>query len=147
MAICFEHFVGMSFILLVTIFMCTASFQSMTTTFTEGKKLSTNYATLQKVSKVQCVEKCNKDRQTGGCTLAGYNKATRSCYLSVDGPQDVLDTTDETYGVFFYEPGQTGNTKCFTCKIILVVYNDKIYIQQKTLVLFINCNSFKTLYP
>jgi len=88
---------------------------------------------------------CGKmqQRQTGGCTLAGYNKATRSCYLRVD----VLDTTDETYGVFFYEPGQTGNTKCFTCKIILVVYNDKIYGQQKTLVLFINCNSVKTLYP
>jgi len=82
--------------------------QIVATKFTPGKILSTSYTTLQKISKTQCVEKCNKERQTGGCTLAGYNKATRSCYLSVDGPQDVLDTTDEMYGVFFYEPDQTG---------------------------------------
>jgi len=40
MSFCFEHFVGMSFILFVTIFMCKASLQSVTTKFTEGKKLS-----------------------------------------------------------------------------------------------------------
>ena len=100
-------------IYLLTVSLCTANIQSVITKFTEGKKLSTSYTTLQKISKIQCVERCNKDRQTGGCTLAGYNKATRSCYLSVDGPQDVLDTEDEAYGVFFYEPGQTGNKQLF----------------------------------
>jgi len=97
--------------------MCTASLQSVTTKFTEGKKLSTSYTTFQKISKIQCVERCNKDRQTGGCTLAGYNKATRSCYLSVDDPEDVLDTTDEAYGVFFYEPDQTGNVNNFLVQL------------------------------
>jgi len=85
-----------------------ATVQSVTTKFTEGKILSTSYTTLLKISKIQCVERCNKEKKTNGCTLAGYNKATRSCYLSVDGPQDVLDTTDEMHGVFFYEPDQTG---------------------------------------
>jgi len=131
MALFFQHFVGMSFILLVTILMCTASLQSVTTKFTEGKKLSTSYTTLQKISKIQCVERCNKERQTGGCTLAGYNKATRSCYLSADDPQDVLDTTDEAYGVFFYEQDQTGNKRLgAVVKWPIVAYNYRVYGQQ-----------------
>jgi len=108
MALSLKYCLEISCIALLAISLCVATIQSVTTQFTEGKKLSTNYATLQKVSKIQCVERCNKDKQTGGCTLAGYNKATRNCYLSVDGPQDVLDTTDEAYGVFFYEPDQSG---------------------------------------
>jgi len=54
------------------------------------------------------VEKCNKERQNGRCTLAGYNKATKTCYLSVDDPLDALDTDDEMTGVFYYEPEPTG---------------------------------------
>jgi len=111
MAFYFKHFVGIALICLVKNYMCTATIQSVATKFTGGKKLSTSYSTLEKISKIQCVERCNKDKQTGGCTLAGYNKATRNCYLSVDGPQDVLDTTDEAYGVFFYEQDQTGNNQ------------------------------------
>jgi len=53
------------------------------------------------------------------CTLAGYNKATKTCYPSVDDTQDVLDTTGEMTGVFFYEPGLTGI-------IILRIYDKHI---------------------
>jgi len=42
------------------------------------------------------------------CTLAGYNKATKTCYRSIDDPQDALDTPDEMAGVFFYETQPTG---------------------------------------
>jgi len=108
MAFSLKFCLGISCIALLGISVCVATIQSVTTKFTTGKKLSTNYATLHKISKIQCVERCNKEKQTGGCTLAGYNKATKNCYLSVDGPHDVLDTTDETYGVFFYEPDQYG---------------------------------------
>jgi len=108
MAFSLKNCVGILCIGLISIPLCMAAIQSVTTKFTEGKILSTSYTTLQKISKIQCVDRCNKDRQTSGCTLAGYNKATRSCYLSVDGPLDVLDTTDEAYGVFFYEPYQNG---------------------------------------
>jgi len=103
-----KYFVGISCIGLMNFALCMATIQTVQTKFTEGKKLSTSYTTLQRISKVKCVEICSKEKQTGGCTLAGYNKATRTCYLSVDGPQDVLDTTDEMFGVFFYEPDQAG---------------------------------------
>ena len=92
----------------MTFAVCRATIKSVTTTFTLGKTLSTSYTALEKISKIKCVERCNKEKQTGGCTLAGYNTATKTCYLSKDGPQDVVDAADETYGVFFYEPEQAG---------------------------------------
>ena len=117
---------------LMVIALCRATLRSITTEFTEGKKLSTSYKTLPRVSKIKCVETCNKEKQTGGCTLAGYNKATRSCYPSLDGPQDVLDTEDEAYGVFFYEPDQTGNNQIFMAvlKWPIMIDDDKVYSQQ-----------------
>jgi len=108
MAFSLTHFVGMSCIGFMAIALCMATIQSVKTKFTEGKKPLTSYTTLQRISKIQCVERCSKEKQTGGCTLAGYNKATKTCYLSVDDAQDVLDTTDEMFGVFFYKPDQTG---------------------------------------
>ena len=95
-------------VLLVTLSLCNASIQSVMTMFTEKKCVATSHTTLQKISKIKCVEKCNQERQYGRCTIAGYNKATKTCYLSVDDPKNVLDTTDEMSGVFFYDPEQTG---------------------------------------
>jgi len=60
------------------------------------------------------VERCNKERQNGRCTLAGYNKATKTCYLSVDDPHNALDTPDEMAGVFFYEPDPNGKSVLLT---------------------------------
>jgi len=108
MAFSLTYFVGISCFGLMSIALCMATIQSVKTKFKEGKKLSTSHTTLQRISKIQCVERCSKGKQTGACTLAGYNKATKTCYLSVDDAQDVLDTTDETFGVFFYEPDLTG---------------------------------------
>jgi len=104
MAFCVKHFLRTLFILLGTVSFCTATVQSVMTAFTEKKTVATSHTSLQKLSNIQCVERCNKERKTGGCTMAGYNKTTKTCYLSVDDPQDVLDTTDEMTGVFFYEP-------------------------------------------
>jgi len=108
MAFCFKLFLRTLFILLETVPLSTANVQSVMTTFTEKKTVATSHTTLMKLSKIQCVERCNKERQIGGCTLAGYNKATQTCYLSVDNPQDALDTTDVMSGVFFYTPDSTG---------------------------------------
>ena len=102
-------FVKTLIILYLAISMCNANVQSVTTKFTEKKCVATSHTTLQKISKIKCVEKCNKERQNGRCTLAGYNKATKTCYISLDDPQDVLDTTDDMTGVFFYQPEPTGN--------------------------------------
>jgi len=91
--------------------MCTATIQSVTTRFTEKKTVATSHTTLQKISKIRCVEWCNKERKNEMCTVAGYNKATQTCYLSVDEPQTVLDTDDEMSGVLFYKTDLTGTTK------------------------------------
>ena len=110
------NFVKSSVILFATISLCNANIQSVTSKFTEKKCVATSHTTLQKISKIKCVEKCNQERQKGMCTLAGYNKATKTCYLSVDDPQDVLDTADEMTGVYFYEPQPTGRINIFTNK-------------------------------
>jgi len=109
MAFLLEHFdfVKTSMLFCLVISLCNANTQSVTTKFTEKKCVATSHTTLQKISKIKCVEKCNQERQYGRCTLAGYNKATKTCYLSVDDPQSVLDTTDEMTGVFFLEPETT----------------------------------------
>ena len=95
-----EHLI----IVLVSVTLCTATSESVMARFTENKKVATSHTTLQNVSDIQCVRKCNKERQRGMCTLAGYNKATKACYLSVDEPHDALDTADEMAGVFVLEP-------------------------------------------
>lgn len=114
MAPIFEHFVR-TIILLLTISLCNAAIQSVKTAFTEKKSVATSYTTLQKISKIKCVERCNKDRQNGRCTLAGYNKSTKTCYLSDDDPLDALDTDDEMSGVFLPigRIKYIGKNKCF----------------------------------
>jgi len=76
----------------------------VTTRFTEKKSVATSHTTLQGISKIKCVEKCDKEKQNGRCTIAGYDKRTKTCYLSDDDPMNVLDTDDEMTGVFFYGP-------------------------------------------
>jgi len=106
MGFCFELFVR-SFLLLASITLCTSTIQSVTTTFTKMKSVATSYATLENISKIRCVERCNRDSQVN-CTLAGYDKATKTCYLSVDNPQNPVNTTDDMHGVFFYHPPAAG---------------------------------------
>ena len=101
-------FVKTSIILYLSLSLCNANVQSVTTQFTEKKCVASSHTTLQKISKIKCVEKCYQERHKGRCTVAGYNKATKTCYLSVDDPLDVLDTTDEMTGVFFYQPEPAG---------------------------------------
>ena len=108
MAFFLEHFVRTAIILLLTISLCYADIQSVATKFTEMKSVVTSYVTLQDISKIKCVEKCNKERQNNRCTLAAYDKRTKTCYLSDDDPMNVLDTENKMIGVFFYEPCVTG---------------------------------------
>jgi len=73
---------------------------------------------------------CNKGRQTGGCTLTGYNKATKTCDLSVDDPQDVLDTSDEMSGVFvlfdLYTTRMYHMIYCNSTKKVVTIFRFKI---------------------
>jgi len=95
----------------VVVFLCAcslseANIKTVETTFTKGKTVATSHTVLQPVSKSQCVERCHQEEKQGSCTIAGYNKNTRACYLSVDSQHDVVDVADETLGVFFLK----GNT-------------------------------------
>jgi len=94
---CFAVFV------LFTKSICETSIATTSAQFAKRKVVATSYKTIQSLSKIQCVEKCFEEGRNGMCNVAGYNKRTKECYLSVDSPQDVLDVTDEMAGVFFYE--------------------------------------------
>ena len=83
-----------------------ATIQVLSTQFTAGKRVATSHTTITSVSKIQCVEKCIRaDRENNMCNSAGYNKNTRSCQLSLDQQQDVVNDTDPSFGVFFMNPG------------------------------------------
>ena len=87
-----------------------ANIQTAQTNFTRGIKVATNYMTLQSYSKIKCVGKCFDEKRHGRCSIAGYNLATRTCYLSNDIQDDLL-STDDTYGVFLY-PEPEGMFNC-----------------------------------
>ena len=87
-------------VFLLPIAFCSADIQKVTTQFITNKVLSTSYATKQHISKLKCVEWCSRDRKMGKCKMAGYNKYSKSCSLSMDNPEDALDVTDEMTGVF-----------------------------------------------
>ena len=81
--------------------MCLGNIQTIESQFSKGKKVATSYKTLQSYSKIKCSEKCFDEKRQNRCSVAGYNTATRTCFLSNDGPQDLLDA-DEEFGVFLY---------------------------------------------
>jgi len=103
MAFCLEHFVRTSIVILCTVSLCNANIESLRFTFTGKKVVNTTHTTLHDISDIQCARKCTKERQNGRCTLAGYDKRTKTCYLSDDDPLNVVDTGDGMIGVFFYE--------------------------------------------
>jgi len=49
---------------------------------------------------------CFTEGQKDRCNVAGYNKATKTCYLSMDDPQDVASVDDENIGVFYLREAQ-----------------------------------------
>ena len=52
-------------------------------------------------------EKCFEEGKKGACSVAGYNKATKVCYLSTDSEDEVVDVADELSGVFILpQPAQ-----------------------------------------
>jgi len=96
--------------------------QQMNTTFITGKAVSTSHTSLQRYSKAQCVKKCLEEGKKGACSVAGYNEATRVCYLSTDSEDDVEDVVDELSGVFVVPQPQLG-TNVFLREIRRACYN------------------------
>jgi len=86
---------------LITLGVCSANIQEVRTQFVTNKLLSTSYDTRQPISGINCVQWCFEERQTGKCKTAGYNRYAKSCSLSMDNPNDLLDVVDAMTGVFF----------------------------------------------
>jgi len=110
-----------------------ATIQELATQFTAGKRVATSHTTITSVSKIQCVEKCIRaDRNNNTCNSAGYNKNTRSCQLSLDQQQDVVNDTDPSSGVFFMNGiGTSYNFNNFNFRYILgLVRNVSAYRNQ-----------------
>jgi len=93
-----------AFVFLFEYELCMGYVQNTHTNFTRGKIVATSYMTLQLYSKIKCVQKCLDEKRQNRCNVAGYNVATRSCFLSNGDEHDLLDTADEAFGVFFF-PG------------------------------------------
>jgi len=93
------------FVLIICEAMCGALLIEKDTQFENRKCVGTIRLTLQHYSKIKCVQKCHEESTKGLCNVAGYNKATRTCYLSMDSHQDILDVDDEMVGVYFMDKG------------------------------------------
>jgi len=76
-------------------------------TTTSFKTVSTYYSMIQPCSTIQCAGQCFVENHQGKCNTAGYNKATNTCYLSVDNKRDVVDVTDGMLVVM-----QDGKLRC-----------------------------------
>jgi len=87
-------------ILLSTLVLSSANKQEIYAKFTKGKAVATSHTSLQQCSQIQCVRKCFEEGKTGACSVAGYNKARKVCYLSTDSEDEVVDVADELSGVF-----------------------------------------------
>ena len=90
----------------MTIALCSTTVQEVRTQFVKNKFPSTSYATKHPISSLHCVKWCSKDRQSGKCKIAGYNKASKTCELSMNYPQQLMDAADEMTGVFFVDEGE-----------------------------------------
>ena len=106
-----EKAATVAIVVLMTIALCSTDIQEVRTQFVKNKVLSTSYATKQHISKLNCVQWCSRDRQMGKCKIAGYNKYSKMCSLSMDNPEDALDVADEMTGIFVIEQ-QEGDTVC-----------------------------------
>ena len=102
---------------------CEATILTASANFTKGKAVLTSHTTIQLYSKIQCAEKCFDEGRNGRCTVAGYNKALKACYLSVDAEENVLDVADEMSGVLYMKNGKYDIHLCFDVLRIYGIYN------------------------
>jgi len=107
----FKAVATIAVVILATVFPSRADFRELRALFVNGKTVATSYLTIQSFSEVRCVERCYKEGKQGRCNIAGYNKATNSCLLSMDSQQDVVDSTDDSNGVFIFQQEPLATTQ------------------------------------
>jgi len=87
--------------LLLTTSICDANIWTFTAQFMKGTAVARSHQTSQAFSEIQCVRKCLEERKKAMCSVAGYNRTSKVCYLSNDSQEDVVDVDDDNAGVFF----------------------------------------------
>jgi len=91
-----------AFLFLLTIAISEATSQ-IAVTFIAGMSVATNYTALRPYSEIQCAAKCFDEGRYNRCRVAGYNRETHTCYLSLDSLQDVTDVADQNVGIFIMQ--------------------------------------------
>ena len=109
---------------------CEALLIEKDTRFENKKSVASSRITLQQYSKIKCVQKCHEENTKGLCNVAGYNKANKTCHLSMDSHQDVLDVDDEMSGVYFMEQGNVHLDVLLKIIIIGLHMNSTIYLKR-----------------
>ena len=92
--------------------------EDIKTEFVKGKLVSTSHTTLQPYSKIECVKKCYEEGKKGNCNVAGYDKSTKSCHLSLDKDTDVVDVAAEAAGVYIFPQGNDGVFIKAICRVL-----------------------------
>jgi len=121
-------------VFLWTFSLCLASFKTTKTQFTEGNMVKTSYMTLLSYSDIKCVRKCFVEKKQNRCSVAGYDKASQTCYLSNDSQHDLMDSDDESSGVFIFPDSKGIFTvvKLLLSGIVYAYKNNYIqYVQYK----------------
>jgi len=99
----FKLMAAFAVVIVLTVSQCNANFQEFRASLMPRKTVATSYLTLERYSHMRCVEKCYAEGKQGRCTIAAFNKATRSCRLSMDSQCDILDTSDDSSGVYTFQ--------------------------------------------
>jgi len=92
-------------VILVSVSQCTADIQELRASWMARKTVPTSYLTLERYSKIRCAEKCYAEGKQGKCKIAAFNKATKTCRLSMDSHQDAVDISDDSSGVYILPQG------------------------------------------
>jgi len=106
----YRHYFGKmsaktAFIFMLSNVLSEGHIEDIKTEFIKGKYVSTSHTTLQSYSKIECVKKCYEEGKKGNCNVAGYDKSTKSCHLSLDMDTDVVDAAVEASGVYIFPQG------------------------------------------
>jgi len=99
----FKPLATLAIVILVTFSQSNADFREFMTYFMARKTVATSYLKIECHSSIRCVELCYEERKRGLCNIAAFNKATKSCLLSTDTQQDVVDFSDDSSSVFIFQ--------------------------------------------
>jgi len=90
-----------------------ANVQDVRAQLTVRKRVASSYTAIQPYSKIQCVKKYVEEGRRGRCSVAGYDKDIKTCYLSIDSKVSVMAVTNKMSGVFVIQQQEAGKLcKC-----------------------------------